>query len=120
MTTNTLSWGRVLNMFGVLDGKYLDQIRTQMGHYQVWSVRPLNFPNDSGSMDREDPNPDSATFNAVMGWLDGCPDGSVVYVCFGSQKLLKPNQVKALASGLEGSGGQFIWVMKADSSPPNA
>ena len=110
----------MLNTFGLLDGEYLDQIRAQMGHYRVWSVGPFNLPSGSGSMDRGDPNPDSAAFNAVMGWLDGCPVGSVVNVCFGSQKLLKPNQVKALASGMEGSGGRFIWVMKADSSPPDA
>ncbi|KAL6324842.1 hypothetical protein AAG906_018369 [Vitis piasezkii] len=119
MTANTLSWGRVFNTFDALEGEYLDHLRTQMGHHRVWGVGPLNLPSGSGSMDRGNPSLESAAFDAVMGWLDGCPDGSVVYVCFGSQKLLKPNQVEALASGLEGSGGRFIWVMRAGSSPPD-
>ncbi|KAL6324763.1 hypothetical protein AAG906_018290 [Vitis piasezkii] len=111
--------GRVFNTFDALEGEYLNHLRTQMGHHRVWGVGPLNLPSGSGSMDRGNPSLESAAFNAVMGWLDGCPDGSVVYVYFGSQKLLKPNQVKALASGLEVSEGRFIWVMRAGSSPPD-
>eukprot|EP00261_Vitis_vinifera_P003328 XP_002268341.3 PREDICTED: UDP-glycosyltransferase 89A2 [Vitis vinifera] len=119
MTANTLSWGRVFNTFGALEREYVEHLRSQMGHHRVWSVGPLVLPGGSGSLNRGNSNPDSAATDAVLGWLDGCPDGTVVYVCFGSQKLLKPNQVAALASGLEGSGGRFIWVMKAGSLPPD-
>jgi hypothetical protein len=36
----------------------------------------------------------------------------VLYVCFGSQKLLKREQMEALAFGLERSGIRFVWVVK--------
>ncbi|MBA0666987.1 hypothetical protein Goklo_003339 [Gossypium klotzschianum] len=48
----------------------------------------------------------------VMTWLNQCPDGSAVYVCFGSQKLLRKEQMEALANGLEKSDTRFIWVVK--------
>ena len=122
MIANTLSWGRLINTFDALEGEYLDHLRSNQvsggRRRRVWGVGPLNLPGGAESMNRGNPNPDSAALKAVMGWLDGCPDGSVVYVCFGSQKLLKPDQVEALASGLERSGVRFIWVMKAGSSPP--
>ncbi|PPS01442.1 hypothetical protein GOBAR_AA19243 [Gossypium barbadense] len=52
----------------------------------------------------------------VLTWLDRCPDGSVVYVCFGSQKLLRKEQIEALANGLEKSGTRFIWVVKSGTT----
>ena len=123
MIANTLSWGRVINTFDALEGEYLDHLRSNQvsnrrRRRRVWGVGPLNLPGGAESVNRGNPNPDSAALKDVIGWLDGCPDGSVVYVCFGSQKLLKPDQVEALASGLERSGVRFIWVMKAGSSPP--
>ncbi|XVF43299.1 hypothetical protein PTKIN_Ptkin02bG0029000 [Pterospermum kingtungense] len=63
---------------------------------------PLLSCSGSGS----DPN------DQVLTWLDRCPHGSVVYVCFGSQKLLRKEQMEGLAKGLEKSGTRFVWVVK--------
>ncbi|CAI9770508.1 unnamed protein product [Fraxinus pennsylvanica] len=48
----------------------------------------------------------------VFSWLDGFPDESVMYICFGSQKVLKKAQMEALANGIDWSGVRFIWVAK--------
>ncbi|PKU66013.1 UDP-glycosyltransferase 73C4 [Dendrobium catenatum] len=49
---------------------------------------------------------------AVLDWLDSKPQGSVIYVSFGS--LVGPNdaELEELAAGLEESGRSFIWVIK--------
>lgn len=60
---------------------------------------------------RGNPN-NEANSSDVLNGLDGCPDGSVLYVCFGSQKLLKREQMEALASGFERSETRFVWVVK--------
>ncbi|XP_061375319.1 UDP-glycosyltransferase 89A2-like [Gastrolobium bilobum] len=105
---NAASWGTVFNTFGALEGPYLDHIRAELGHPRVFAVGPL------GS-NRVEPDPDGGS--DVIRWLDGWEEeGSVLYVCFGSQKLLRKEQMEALAFGLERSGTRFVWVVKAPST----
>ncbi|KAB1224936.1 UDP-glycosyltransferase 89B1 [Morella rubra] len=110
MLANTSSWGCIFNSFHDLEGEYLDHLRRVMGHPRVYGVGPLSLVgiNDGGVGNQ----PDSDSGTNVNVWLDGCPDGSVLYVCFGSQKLLNKQQAEALASGLEKSGTRFLWVVK--------
>ncbi|KAM3405529.1 hypothetical protein ACQJBY_008181 [Aegilops geniculata] len=44
-------------------------------------------------------------------WLDGQPDGSVVFLCFGSGGSHSAEQLKEIAVGLENSGHRFLWVV---------
>ncbi|XWS64146.1 hypothetical protein CRYUN_Cryun06bG0161700 [Craigia yunnanensis] len=111
MIANTKSWGCVLNSFDALGTQHVQCFKTHVGHNRVFTVGQLSLTGpdvsaggNSGS--GSDPN------DHVLTWLDGCPDGSVVYVCFGSQKLLRKEQMEALANGLEKSKTRFIWVVK--------
>ncbi|TKV91278.1 hypothetical protein SEVIR_9G085100v4 [Setaria viridis] len=45
-------------------------------------------------------------------WLDAQPDGSVVYVAFGSFTVFDPCQFQELALGLELTGRPFLWVVR--------
>lgn len=45
-------------------------------------------------------------------WLDDQPDGSVLYVSFGSRTAMSREQIRELADGLEKSGCRFLWVVK--------
>ncbi|KAK3421796.1 hypothetical protein EUGRSUZ_G02415 [Eucalyptus grandis] len=85
----------------------------ETGHGRVYSVGPLNLIGLDDVFSRGDPGTGAGPGGDVLGWLDGCPDGSVLYVCFGSQKLMSREQMEALASGLERSGARFVWVVKA-------
>ncbi|CAI9096399.1 OLC1v1032542C1 [Oldenlandia corymbosa var. corymbosa] len=109
MVANTSSWGAVFNTFEDLESEYLCWWRKKMGF--VFAVGPLNLIGVPDSMGRGNLNSRSID-GGVLQWLDGCPDGSVLYVCFGSQKVLKKAQMEALAIGLENSGVRFIWVNK--------
>lgn len=115
MLANTESWGCVFNTFQHLEGEYLDHLKRRMGHNRVYGVGPLSLIHaGAGSLDRGNLNTDSGA--DVMAWLDGCPDGSVLYVCFGSQKLLNGQQMEALANGLDWSGVRFVWAVKTGSA----
>ncbi|KAJ9163462.1 hypothetical protein P3X46_023128 [Hevea brasiliensis] len=109
MLANTLSFGCIFNSCEALEGEYLGFLKKKMGHERVFGVGPLSLLGPDHSSRG---NPDSGSFAHVFDWLDGCPDGSVVYVCFGSQKLMSKAQMEALASGLEKSMARFIWVVK--------
>ncbi|XP_015895252.2 UDP-glycosyltransferase 89A2 isoform X2 [Ziziphus jujuba] len=110
LTSNLSSWGCIFNSFEDLESEYFDHLRTKMGLRRVYGVGPLSLIGIPEGLDRAKLDENSGS--NVLDWLDGCPDGSVVYVCFGSQKLLTREQMEALASGLEQSRTRFVWVVK--------
>jgi UDP:flavonoid glycosyltransferase YjiC (YdhE family) len=46
-------------------------------------------------------------------WLDAQPEHSVLFICFGSQGTVSPEQIRGMAEGLEKSGHRFLWVLHA-------
>ncbi|XP_030549188.2 UDP-glycosyltransferase 89A2-like [Rhodamnia argentea] len=117
MLGNMDSWGCVFNTLDHSEGQYLEHLRRKMGHRRVYSVGPLNLIGLNDALGRGDlGGAGTGPGSDVLGWLDGCPDGSVLYVCFGSQKLMTKEQMEALASGLERSGARFVWVVKTPTA----
>uniref|UniRef100_A0ACD5VIT3 Uncharacterized protein n=1 Tax=Avena sativa TaxID=4498 RepID=A0ACD5VIT3_AVESA len=58
---------------------------------------------------------DNSSKHSSLRWLDDQPDGSVLYVCFGSGGTLSTEQTSELAAGLEASGQRFLWVVQFPS-----
>ncbi|KAI5667996.1 hypothetical protein M9H77_17849 [Catharanthus roseus] len=50
--------------------------------------------------------------NECLSWLDKHPNGSIVFLCFGSRGSFTVEQIKEIANGLERSGHRFLWVVK--------
>ncbi|KAL5725723.1 hypothetical protein ACHQM5_008839 [Ranunculus cassubicifolius] len=119
MIANISSWGSVFNSFDDVEGPYLEHFKVAVGHKRVWAVGPVSLLNDSsGPGVKERGGSTSDTAVDIFSWLDNCDDGSVVYVCFGSQVLLTYPQMEALAKGLEESGICFILVVKSQTYIP--
>lgn len=112
MAANSSSWGYVNNTFEALEPEFLEFLRNKLGHNRIFAVGPLSLLGGSDSTSRGSTSSSSVSHDDIWSWLNGCADGSVLYVCFGSQVLLRTAQVEALANGLERSGVKFIWVMK--------
>nr|GEW60590.1 UDP-glycosyltransferase 89A2-like [Tanacetum cinerariifolium] len=106
------SWGWVVNTFDHLECKYMEYLNKMMGHGRVFGVGPVSLLNGSDPMTRG--KSDSGSGLEVLKWLDGKLNGSVLYVCFGSQKFLGSEQMKALGVGLEESGVHYVWVVKQE------
>ncbi|KAE8817125.1 Glycosyltransferase [Hordeum vulgare] len=51
---------------------------------------------------------------SCLKWLDAWPDGSVVYVAFGSMAIFDSRQFQELAEGLQLTGRPFLWVVRPD------
>ncbi|KAI3730282.1 hypothetical protein L1987_61451 [Smallanthus sonchifolius] len=109
LIANASSWGWVVNTFDALEGQYIEHLKKLTGHERVFGVGLISLlePVTRGLSE-----PGSG-FD-VLTWLDGRPDGSVVYVCFGSQKFLTSDQMEGLAIGLEDSGVHYVWVVKPE------
>ncbi|XP_058112454.1 UDP-glycosyltransferase 89B2-like [Magnolia sinica] len=110
MRANLVSWGFVFNSLSELEGEYLEHLRRDLGHARVWAVGPLLPSVDVAPTERGGAS--SLPAGEVMSWLDQCTDGSVIYVCFGSQVVLTRRQMEALADGLDASGARFVWSVK--------
>ena len=54
------------------------------------------------------PSPDA---DGCQQWLDTKPEGSVVYVSFGTLAHFSPPELRELARGLDLSGMNFVWVI---------
>uniref|UniRef100_A0A453D7U8 UDP-glycosyltransferases domain-containing protein n=2 Tax=Aegilops tauschii subsp. strangulata TaxID=200361 RepID=A0A453D7U8_AEGTS len=104
---NLESWGFVSNTFRALEGTYLDSPLEDLGSKRVWAVGPLALETSSSG----DRGGEAALVAGDLGaWLGGFPQGSVVYVCFGSQAVLTPAVATALAEALERSAVPFLWA----------
>lgn len=110
------SWGWVVNTFDQLESKYMEYLSKMMGHGRVFGVGSVSLLNGSDPLTRG--KSDSGSGLDVLKWLEGKPTGSVLYVCFGSQKFLGSEQMKALGIGLEESGVYYVWVVKQEQGNP--
>ncbi|KAK1267972.1 UDP-glycosyltransferase 73B4 [Acorus gramineus] len=102
-------WGVVVNSFVALEGDYVGLVESfYKAGQKAWLVGPLLLcgqpDNDTNS------GPDEARFSE---WLDGKPNGSVIYVSFGTQTHLSDGQLDEIAHGLEMSGCDFLWAVRS-------
>ncbi|KAH7516157.1 hypothetical protein FEM48_Zijuj10G0105400 [Ziziphus jujuba var. spinosa] len=78
---NGSSWGLVFNSFDFLEGEFLDHLRMRTGHHRSFGVGPLNLFTLPQSLERGIPdNNFHGCGGDVLSWLEGCADGSVLYL----------------------------------------
>ncbi|GER40597.1 UDP-Glycosyltransferase superfamily protein [Striga asiatica] len=105
MIDNFSAWAAITNSFQALEGPFLAHMKKAMSSPRFYTVGPLNIVSRPGP---DSPDPQN---HAVISWLDECnDDSSVLFVCFGSQKVLSTAQMEALANGLDKSKARFIWA----------
>ncbi|OMO85164.1 UDP-glucuronosyl/UDP-glucosyltransferase [Corchorus olitorius] len=105
----SLAAGIMVNSFMDLEQDTFDALMSQVQGDEfdipvIYPVGPLVQTSSSSS---------SHGSNNCLRWLNEQPDGSVVYVSFGSGGTLSSEQMNELAIGLEMSGQRFIWVVKS-------
>ncbi|KAL5171708.1 Scopoletin glucosyltransferase [Glycine soja] len=100
------SHGVIVNSFADLDAEYTQHYQKLTGR-KVWHVGPssLMVQKTVKSSTVDESRHDCLT------WLDSKKESSVLYICFGSLSLISDEQLYQIATGLEGSGHCFIWVV---------
>eukprot|EP00258_Populus_trichocarpa_P007981 XP_002313131.3 scopoletin glucosyltransferase [Populus trichocarpa] len=104
------SYGVVVNSFYELEPVYADHYRKAFGR-KAWHVGPVSLCNRNIDDKAERGREASINENECLKWLDSKKPNSVVYICFGSMASFSASQLKEIATGLEASGQQFIWVV---------
>lgn len=106
--------GILVNTFSELEAPFLDALRSGQLMEKlppVYPIGPLFLPSMSMKHSNNKDNHD-ATAKRCLQWLDLQPARSVVYVSFGSRSAMSDSQITELATGLEGSGQRFLWVLR--------
>ncbi|KAL5055045.1 hypothetical protein RYX36_035727 [Vicia faba] len=83
-----------------IEGPYLDYIQKQFNK-PVLTSGPVIFQNSNSILDEN-----------WSTWLAGFKPDSVVYCCFGSECVLRPNQFQQVMLGLELTGMPFFAALK--------
>uniref|UniRef100_A0A7N0TVD4 Glycosyltransferase n=1 Tax=Kalanchoe fedtschenkoi TaxID=63787 RepID=A0A7N0TVD4_KALFE len=108
------SFGTVVNSFKELEPAYVDLYRSVMNR-RAWHVGPVSLcyrnVQEKGTRGKVAAIGDSE----CLKWLDSKRPDSVVYLCFGSGVNFPDAQLRDIASGLEDSGQNFIWVIRRGS-----
>ncbi|CAI0422332.1 unnamed protein product [Linum tenue] len=107
----------IFNIFEEFEQEIFDELKKLYPH-QLHPIGPLSLlerhvvPNDSPvrahrpTLWKDDDN--------CLDWLDAQPDGSVVYVNYGSIAVLSEQHFREFAWGLAGSKHRFLWIVRRD------
>ncbi|KAL6177381.1 hypothetical protein ACLB2K_048907 [Fragaria x ananassa] len=123
VTVNMSKWyrsanGIIVNSFADLEPGALmafSEQRQVLGIPPVHAVGPVvnnNMnPNKEAGSKVTGEEADVLGEHDCLSWLNSQPEGSVLFVSFGSGGTLSSEQMNELALGLEMSGVRFLWVM---------
>ncbi|KAJ6949522.1 UDP-glycosyltransferase 90A1-like [Populus alba x Populus x berolinensis] len=108
ITAAVNSYGTIINSFYELEATFADYWNKENGN-TTWFVGPLCLA-DAPRLEHE-----TRKKPTWIKWLDQKLEQgrSVLYVAFGSQVDISPQQLKEIAIGLKKSKVNFLWVMKA-------
>ncbi|KAL6174823.1 hypothetical protein ACLB2K_051468 [Fragaria x ananassa] len=122
-TVNMSKWyrsanGIIVNSFADLEpGALMAFSEQRLGIPPVHAVGPvvnsnMNPGRETGSKVKTGEEADVLGEHECLSWLNSQPEGSVLFVSFGSGGTLSSEQMNELALGLEMSGVRFLWVVR--------
>ncbi|XP_072954585.1 cis-zeatin O-glucosyltransferase 1-like [Typha angustifolia] len=102
---NKTESGIIINNCRNLEGEFLELRRQELDYIgkKIFAIGPINPVVIPGGGHRHE----------CLDWLDKQPDGSVLYLSFGSTTTLSEDQVEQLAIGIFQSRQRFIWVLRS-------
>lgn len=105
----------LVNSFYELEPAYVDHYRNVIGR-KAWHVGPVSLCNRNAEEKAQRGTESSIDEHECLKWLGSKKPNSVVYVCFGTNSRFPASQLREIALGLEGSGQEFIWVVRKDNN----
>ncbi|XP_075479559.1 UDP-glycosyltransferase 90A1-like [Primulina tabacum] len=102
-----MSNGLIVNSFYELESRYTDYWNKNLGP-KAWNIGPL-------CLAAEPPENNISKNSSYLRWLDEKFDKGepVLYVSFGTQAEISPEQFLEIAEGLEKSEVSFLWALRS-------
>jgi len=109
------SWGAVVNSFHELEGNYVSSFESfYQNGAKAWCLGPLCLYDDSDECFYS--SLDQHQHEVIMKWLAKHTEtASVIYVSFGTQAHISPEQLDEVAYGLEEAKVPFLWVVRSNT-----
>ncbi|KAM7278776.1 hypothetical protein ACFE04_005910 [Oxalis oulophora] len=101
------SYGLIVNSFYELEPIFVDSLTNS------WCVGPLNS-GENFRVDNHDPRPPPIWIQWLHQKLE--QEIAVLYVAFGTQAEISPQQLTEIWKGLESSQVNFLWVIRKEAS----
>ncbi|EFJ28921.1 hypothetical protein SELMODRAFT_231443 [Selaginella moellendorffii] len=105
---NTDKWF-IANTFESLEPRETQAMKQLLGEQNFLAIGPL-LPLDHEGLEQVVSLEEEEL--GCLEWLDSRPEGSVLYISFGSLAVLTQEQFMELALGVESSGISFLWVIR--------
>nr|BBN60800.1 UDP-glycosyltransferase 73P13 [Glycyrrhiza uralensis] len=111
------SYGSLFNSFYELESDYYDHYKRVIGT-KSWGIGPVSLWANQDASDKaargyaKGEKEGKEEEEGWLKWLNSKPDGSVLYVSFGSMNKFPYSQLVEIAHALEDSGHCFIWVVR--------
>ncbi|KAG2579511.1 UDP-glycosyltransferase 89B2-like [Panicum virgatum] len=106
----------VTNSFAALEAPYVGRPLPDLASKRVFTVGPLS---DAVATSSDRGGKPAVAPASVAAWLDAFPDGSVVYVSFGTQHALSPPKAASVADALARSSAAFVWAVRPGTAVPD-
>ena len=105
------SKGLIINNFAELDGEdCIKHYEKTMGN-KAWHLGPTCLIPKTFDEKSIRGNESVVSTHECLSWLNSKQDYSVLYICFGSIAYFTDKQLYEIASGIENSGHEFVWVV---------
>ncbi|GAY54939.1 hypothetical protein CUMW_160620 [Citrus unshiu] len=109
------SYGVAVNSFYELEPAYADHYRKALGR-RAWHIGPVSLCNRNFEDKALWGKQASIDEQECLRWLNSKQPNSVVYICFGSIANFTSAQLMEIATGLEASRRNFIWVVRRNKN----
>ncbi|KAL9229426.1 hypothetical protein vseg_004892 [Gypsophila vaccaria] len=101
--------GILVNSYVELESFAIETLQNDKSIPPIYPVGPILELKREGGPDNNEEK------KSIMTWLDGQPESSVVFLCFGSMGSFDEQQVREIANGLDESGVRFLWALRKPS-----
>ncbi|KAF0906293.1 hypothetical protein E2562_009665 [Oryza meyeriana var. granulata] len=105
----------VANSFMAIEAAYVERPLPDLMEKKVFAVGPLS---DAVGRCTDRGGKPAVAPASMAAWLDAFGDGSVLYVSFGTQQALSPEQAALLADALARSSVPFVWAARSGTAVP--
>ncbi|WJX96048.1 soyasapogenol B glucuronide galactosyltransferase [Trifolium repens] len=111
LTIALKSHGFIINSFVKLDGEeYVEYYEKIIGH-KAWHLGPASLVRKTTQEKSERGEKSTTSVQKYLTWLNSKRDNSVLYISFESLCYFPDKQLFEIASAIEASGYDFIWVV---------
>ncbi|PNX99657.1 isoflavonoid glucosyltransferase [Trifolium pratense] len=113
------SHGFIINSFVEFDGEeYVKYYEETIGH-KAWHLGPASLVRETIQEKAERGEKSTLSVQKYVNWLNTKRDNSVIYISFGTMCHFSDMQLFEIASAIEASGYDFIWVIPEKKGKEN-